>query len=468
MARPYGKLLSVLFGAVVLISCVHRRADEGEGHFRSWEKIRQSDTLRIGTMTSPSAFFIYRGEEMGSEYFKIKDFAASKGLSLEIKLTNSIDTLRHWVNNDSIDLCITPLPMTRSNVEEYTFCGMISTTSLVLLQRSDRQPPVRSVLDLSGKTIHTVRNSAEELRLEQIEIEIGPNEDFTIERVDTLGVSDLLLALTRDSIGYTVTSQEIARLFAKYHSGIDVKTSLSAPIRYGWVANKMNTSLADTLDAFFEDYHAKESDLERSFYNFFRDKREEVDTTPLIKGAISRYDHIFIRESRRLGWDWTVLAAIAFQESTFSANVESRSGAVGLMGIMPATGRAFGATMEQLKDPEVSVRVAVDCLLAYRKAYLSLDDEEEQIKFTLAAYNAGPGHIQDAIRLAEKHGTPQDKWEEGVRKYVLLKSNPEYYNDPVCKFGYLRGKETVSYVSNIMTRKEAYKAIVRQNGPPDQ
>ncbi|MDO4695320.1 MAG: transglycosylase SLT domain-containing protein, partial [Porphyromonas sp.] len=166
-----------------------------------------------------------------------------------------------------------------------------------------------------------------------------------------------------------------------------------------------------------------------------------------------------INESHRLGWHWTVLAAIAFQESNFQSNIVGWSSATGLMGIMPATGRAFGATVEELKDPAVSVRVAVDCLLAIGKSYQDIEDENERMKFTLASYNAGPAHIQDARRLAKKYGASPDIWDDNVREYVLLKSNPKYYNDPVCKYGFLRGKETVAYVSNIMARKDVYKAI---------
>ena len=89
-------------------------------------------------------------------------------------------------------------------------------------------------------------------------------------------------------------------------------------------------------------------------------------------------------------------------------------------------------------------------------------DEATQLSFTLAAYNAGLGHVQDAMRLARKHHAPDSIWQGGVREYILLKSHPEYYNDPVVRFGYLRGKETANYVDDVMSRSQVYHALLQK------
>lgn len=456
----FGTSLFLLTSLISVSSCVSGGTDEACRSFRTWEDIKNSDTLRIGTTTSPSAFFIYRGKEMGSEFLKIRDFAANKGLNLKIKLSHSLDTLKHWIQNDSIDLCITPMAMTRNHMEEFLFCGPTRNTSLVLLQRKGAEK-VSSVLDLVDKKIHVVRNSVEAFRLQQIDDEIGPNKDFTIGYVDTLSVPDLLTLVGQDSIDYTVSDRHIADMFARHYKGLDVKTKLSTPIRYGWVTQKGNTSLADTLGVFFSGKNiSKEAENTMNFALYFGDPVKRYAKVNIPEGAISPYDDLFIRESKRLGWHWTILAAIAFQESGFQSDIVGWSSATGLMGIMPATGRAFGATVEELKDPAVSVRVSVDCLLAIGKSYQDIQDEEERMKFILASYNAGPAHIQDARRLARKYGASADVWDNNVREYVLLKSNPKYYNDPVCKYGFLRGRETVAYVSNIMSRKDVYRALM--------
>ena len=74
----------------------------------------------------------------------------------------------------------------------------------------------------------------------------------------------------------------------------------------------------------------------------------------------------------------------------------------------------------------------------------------------LAAYNAGHGHILDAIALARKYGLSPDVWDANVSEALLMKSRPEYYNDPAVKSGYFRGIETVNYVSNVLSTYNYY------------
>ncbi|RMG77486.1 MAG: lytic transglycosylase F, partial [Bacteroidetes bacterium] len=83
-------------------------------------------------------------------------------------------------------------------------------------------------------------------------------------------------------------------------------------------------------------------------------------------------------------------------------------------------------------------------------------DKEERIKFILASFNTGVGHVLDARSLAEKYGKDKNKWSD-VAYFLEKKSKPEFYRDPVVKFGYCRGHETVKYVSEILTRYKHYQ-----------
>jgi membrane-bound lytic murein transglycosylase F len=86
---------------------------------------------------------------------------------------------------------------------------------------------------------------------------------------------------------------------------------------------------------------------------------------------------------------------------------------------------------------------------------------EENMKFVLGAYNAGIGHVFDAMALAEKYGKNKYIWDENVASFILLKSNEEYFNDPVCKNGYFRGRETYNFVKDILGRAEMYKQKIK-------
>ena len=173
-------------------------------------------------------------------------------------------------------------------------------------------------------------------------------------------------------------------------------------------------------------------------------------TYDLSSGKISLYDDIFRQCATEIGWDWRLLAAQGFVESRFDNSLVSWAGARGIMQIMPCTARAHGVAPESLTDPGVSVRTAVKVIKAtddYMKKYVS--DPEERRLFVLAAYNSGIAHIADAIALARKYGLNPEKWYGNVEKALLMKGNPEYYNDPVVKYGYFRGRQTTVYVRHV-------------------
>ena len=167
-------------------------------------------------------------------------------------------------------------------------------------------------------------------------------------------------------------------------------------------------------------------------------------------GKISHYDDLFRRYAKEIGWDWRLLAPLAYTESNFNPNVVSWAGAKGLMQLMPATARAMGVPPGKEQDPEESIKAAVKYIAGMQRTFSKITDKEEQAKFILAAYNSGIGHVTDAMALAEKYGRNRYIWEHHVAHFMLLKSNKEYYQDPVCKNGYARGSDTYEFVHEIL------------------
>ena len=175
-------------------------------------------------------------------------------------------------------------------------------------------------------------------------------------------------------------------------------------------------------------------------------------------GVISHYDGLFQQYCRPIRWDWRLMAAQAYQESTFDPKATSWAGAKGLMQIMPATADHLGLPRDQMYDPEKSIAAAAKYLGELEQAFSDIHDRRERINFVLAAYNGGSHHIRDAMALCQREGRNAHQWSE-VSEYVLKLALPQYYNDPIVKNGYMRGSETADYVAKINQRWEGYRAV---------
>ena len=465
MSRHFSRLAPLLLLIGMLSSCIQTRKErESEKvNYRKWSEIIASDTLRVGTVTSPTDFYFYRGEPFGLEYQKVSRFAEAHKLKLDIKVTGSRDSLMAWITSGAIDLSITPFAMTSEISKSYDFAGIVDTIALVVVQNRSITPLLRQVGDLDGKSIYVSSNSPAEMRLEQIVAEAAL-DSLHILPVDSLGDVDLIKSVADgDSIRYAAVDTRLAGLFERHHPTLDTELRISVPLRYSWMLHKGNQSLTEQISRFFSSSSNEEEEgdpdrlLTMESGNYFKGLRSPCPTPTIRQGAISPYDEIFMQEAKRLGWHWTYLAAIAFTESRFIPDIVARSGARGLMGVMPATGRAYGVSKDQLLDPLTAVRVAVNCLRDNEKSFSNIRNIHERECFTLAAYNAGYGHVLDAMRLARKYSAPDSVWNGGVREYLLLKSTPKYFNDPVVKYGYVRGSETVKYVDNIMQLSALYQ-----------
>ena len=175
-------------------------------------------------------------------------------------------------------------------------------------------------------------------------------------------------------------------------------------------------------------------------------------------GVISHYDAYFQRYASQIRWDWRLLAAQCYQESTFDPQARSWAGACGLMQIMPGTADNLGLSRAAIYNPEKNIAAAVKYIAELEQSFSDIRDRSERTKFVLAAYNGGGYHIRDAMALARKHGRETSRWRD-VEPFVLGLQRAEYYNDPVVRNGYMRGSETVSYVRRIHERWNGYRGI---------
>ena len=173
--------------------------------------------------------------------------------------------------------------------------------------------------------------------------------------------------------------------------------------------------------------------------------------------TISPYDDLFRKYAAELGWDWRMLAAVVYQESKFSINSRSHRGARGLMQVMPSTAEHYG--VDDLLNPEKNLKAGTRHLKRLQRMFDNYGmDQTEQIKFTLAAYNAGEGRIADCRRFAAVKDIDSNCWNDIVSIIPLMREDSILEEESV-KLGKFQGFETIAYVDNIMNLYDAFCTI---------
>lgn len=227
-----------------------------------------------------------------------------------------------------------------------------------------------------------------------------------------------------------------------------------------WAVNIDKPRLAEELDLWYKPDMLDQVRKEEAFLLSSRSVKRHVFSPMLSRkdGIISHYDQLFMRYSQPIRWDWRLMAAQCYQESTFDPKATSWAGAKGLMQIMPRTADDLGLPREKMYDPESSIAAASKLLGQLEGKFADIADRYERTNFVLASYNGGYHHIRDAMTLCQRDGRNPHRWAD-VADYVLKLSQPQYYNDPIVKHGYMRGSETEGYVRKIRERWQSYRGV---------
>ena len=423
---------------------------------------RLPDTLNVGTLYSPTGFFILKGDTMGYDYDLICDFARSHGIALRFKVARSMPALLEMLKKKNVDVLACEVPVTAEYKSRVQHCGAVNETYQVLVQHSG-VGLIHDVTQLIGRDVYVEKGSKYESRLRNLDNEVGGGINIHAVEGEAAVPTELIQRVSRREIPFTIVDSDIAQMNLTYYDSINIQLRVGFEQRSSWAVSKRDQWLADSINEWAASLDAQEYSKQalKHYFEMNRGPKPDsikVDTMAVTPpGGISPYDPVFKKYAQEIGWDWRLLAAIAFSESGFNPNATSWMGARGLMQVMPKTARSFGVNESDLGNPEVSVRVASKILKELDGIMRSRTGAADRIKFVLASYNAGSGHVTDAIALARKFELNPRVWNENVEQAMLWKMDPEYYNDSVCSNGYCRGTEPVDYVVKVLNCYENYK-----------
>ena len=253
-----------------------------------------------------------------------------------------------------------------------------------------------------------------------------------------------------------IADSDFLHYYLPDHPELSVAYDLGASTVKAWAVNTDAGELQKTLEQFLLKHQLEWSIAEyaNQVGNPGNNSRDGI-TEQL--GQLSPYDDLVRKYADKYGFDWRLIVALMYQESQFDPGALSYAGAEGLMQVMPETATTIGA--DNLADPEANIRAGVKYLSLLRKQIKSNLLLEERTWFSLASYNAGPGRVNRARRMAAKMGLDPNRWFGNVETAMLALAEPvekdgEMVRD--CRCG-----QTVVYVKEIRRLYHDYVRLTR-------
>ena len=432
--------------------------------------IKERKVLKAITSYSETNYFLYKGRPMGYEYELLERLADQLDVNLDILIAKDQQDAYELLRRGEGDIVAMGLTINANNKEHASFSLPHRTTRQVLVQKmpwnwhSMKRHEIEKLLvsdpfELIGKPVFVRENSAHYQRLKNLEEEIGEKLNI-VEIPGYMTAYEIMSKVNSGEYDYAVIDENQAKINQSDFPDLDVGTPVSLPIRTGWALRKSSPELLEAVNQWIEKMH-DEVDYYVIYNKYFKNRRffkNRIGSKFFSRnsGEISPYDTLVKKYSR--GYDWRFISSVIYQESHFVPDTSSWAGAVGLMQLMPTTAKAFG--VKNPRDPEESISAGVDYIHYLMNFWKEVPDSVQRLKFALASYNCGMAHVLDAQRLAEKYGYDKDQWDENVEIFVRKLSKPEYFTDPVVKYGYCRGEEPYQYVRQIIDRYSHYKKFI--------
>ena len=411
--------------------------------------------LRMITRNNAMTYFIHRGLQVGFEYELMKKFASEHGLRLEVVIPKSHAELLSYLNDGKGDVVAAAMTITPERQVEADFTEPYNEVEEVVVVRED-DDSIMTIRDLAGRTFHVRGSSSFYPTLKALKDSV---EDLRIVKLpDDIETEEIMVGVESGLYDLTLVDSNLFDVERTY--GLRLRAAFSVKsTTLGWGVRKGNPALLGSLN----EYIRREKGglyfnmmKKRYFENPRRIARAKDSTRVGISGQLSPFDDLVKEYAQRYGQDWRLVTAQMYQESKFDPDAVSWVGAKGLMQVMPRTGLQLG--FEDLEDPEQGIHAGTK----YMHQLIDRFDHEipmqSRIRFALASYNVGYGHLLDARRLAREKGWDPNLWFGHVEQAMRLLSQPAYYER--ARFGYCRGGQPVYYVEKIQSLYDAYVEVL--------
>jgi membrane-bound lytic murein transglycosylase MltF len=395
-----------------------------EAHRGDLDQMLKTGKIRVLTTYSYGNYFIHEGQTHGFEYAMMEEYKKYLSRNRSRRLVPLqfyyIPVPYHLLipalekgYGDIVAANLTILPQREKEVK-FTNPYLWNLRELVITRRGMKK--IDKLEDLAGTKIHVREESSYFYNVKKINNQFKARslQPIIIKTLSGfLNTGEIIEMVNAGIIERTIADSHIADMAEKLLPGIKVQREavLKEEVKLGWLVRHNNPMLKQSLNGFINTI--KKGTLKGNiFFNRYFKKNPWVRQA-LSRGDMdrfSRYALLFKKYGDRYNLDWILLAAQAFQESGFDPDARSHMGAVGLMQLLPATAADMG--IKQINDPEKNIHAGVKYMRWLIDHYFKDDSitSDNQLRFALAAYNAGPGNIIKSRKRAQKLGYDSNRW----------------------------------------------------------
>jgi len=408
------------------------------------EQIRARHELRVVTLNLPTCYYLGSQGTEGLEFELAKAFATKLGVSLSMYPVANERAMQAALASGRADIAAAQLTATSDwnrygkAAEPY---GRIP--QLVVYQRESQKP--RSTLQLETAKLAVRANSPQERILEQMKRTVAP----TLQWVETAPTNaDPLEDVDSGNADYAIIDAREYSFAHHLYPDVHVGFALATDRPVQWIVRRGADDLLDGVNLFFQQMRESgrlvrlaqaETGEARSFAY---EESREFQTN--LTDRLPPFRPLFEQASAESGVDWRLLAAVGYQESKWDARAASNNGALGVMMLTSDTAAAMG--INDRTNPQQSIFAGARYLAEVREKVPDRIAEPDRTWFTIAAYNVGFGHVEDARVLAQMDGKNPDSWAD-VRDELPRLAEARWFTR--VKHGYARGWEPVQFVDRV-------------------
>ncbi|MEO8325820.1 MAG: lytic transglycosylase F [Nitrospirota bacterium] len=427
-----------------------------------WDGMVTRNQIRVLVPFSKTFYFLDGGRQRGLTYDAMKIFEKQINKDLKRKIVQ-VQFIFIPVNRDELipgllngrgDIAAGALTITPERKKLVDFSDPLLTNVREIIVTGPSSPPLSSLDDLAGKTIHVRKSSSfyEHLvRLNGVLNIAGKPEITLIPEVENLEDEDLLEMVNAGLLPMLVMDSPKAEFWAKIfkhirlHPDITVNTGGES----AWAFRKNSPKLKKVINRFVSK-NKKGTLIGNMLFTRYLKNTKYVDTAlgTQERKKFQSLMHVFKKTAGPYGFDWVLAMALGYQESMLDQRKRSSAGAIGVMQLLPSTARDPNVNIPNIKQLEPNIQAGVKYLHFLHDRYFKDPDMTllNQWLFAIASYNAGPARIAKLRHEAPSMGLNPNQWFKNV-EIVAAKHI---------------GRETVQYVSNIYKYFIAYRLILEK------